>query len=73
MAENLTATASTTINAPKSEVWDALVTPEAIKEYMFGTDVSSEWREGSGIHRDDQAGRRRRTYTGGSDAGQEHV
>ena len=49
MAENLTATASATINAPKSEVWDALVTPEAIKEYMFGTDVSSEWREGSGI------------------------
>jgi uncharacterized protein YndB with AHSA1/START domain len=49
MAENLTATASTTIDAPTSEVWEALVTPEAIKEYMFGTNVTSEWREGSRI------------------------
>ena len=49
MAENLTATATTTINAPKSAVWDALVTPEAIKEYMFGTNVVSDWREGGRI------------------------
>ena len=49
MAENLTATASATIDAPTSEVWEALVTPEAIKEYMFGTNVTSEWREGSRI------------------------
>jgi uncharacterized protein YndB with AHSA1/START domain len=49
MAENLTATASTTINAPAADVWDALVTPEAIRHYMFGAQVVSDWREGSNI------------------------
>jgi uncharacterized protein YndB with AHSA1/START domain len=49
MAENLTATATTTINATTSDVWDALVTPEAIKQYMFGAQVVSDWREGSDI------------------------
>ena len=49
MADNLTATASTTINAPAADVWDALVTPEAIKQYMFGAQVVSDWREGSDI------------------------
>lgn len=43
------AKASTTIDAPAAKVWDALVTPASIKEYMFGTDVSSEWKEGGGI------------------------
>jgi uncharacterized protein YndB with AHSA1/START domain len=40
---------SIVINAPKSEVWKALVTPALIKEYMFGTEVKSEWRVGSPI------------------------
>jgi uncharacterized protein YndB with AHSA1/START domain len=31
------------------DVWDALVDPERIKQYMFGTDVASEWSEGSPI------------------------
>ena len=43
------ATASTTINAPASRVWDALVTPAAIKQYMFDTTVVSTWKEGSPI------------------------
>jgi uncharacterized protein YndB with AHSA1/START domain len=30
-------------------VWDALVTPEAVKQYMFGTTVVSDWEEGSPI------------------------
>jgi uncharacterized protein YndB with AHSA1/START domain len=30
-------------------VWQALVSPTAIKEYMFGTQVVSDWREGSSI------------------------
>ncbi len=32
-----------------SKVWDALVDPDAIKRYMFGTTVTSDWREGSPI------------------------
>ena len=46
---NLIAKASTTINAPTEIVWDALVTPSIIKEYMFGTNVVSDFKEGSPI------------------------
>lgn len=48
-AQNLTAKATITIEAPKDEVWKALVTPAAVKQYMFGTDVASDWKEGSQI------------------------
>ena len=37
------------IGTAKSKVWDALVTPDAIKQYMFGADVKSDWSEGSKI------------------------
>ena len=37
------------INAPIAKVWDALVKPEMIRQYMFGTNVVSDWKEGSGI------------------------
>ena len=43
------ARASTTISAPAARVWRALITPEAIRQYMFGTTVVSDWREGSPI------------------------
>ncbi|HET8775664.1 MAG TPA: SRPBCC family protein [Thermoanaerobaculia bacterium] len=43
------AKASTTIAAPAARVWDALVTPASVQEYMFGTTVSSDWQEGSAI------------------------
>jgi uncharacterized protein YndB with AHSA1/START domain len=49
MGENLIAKASTLIDAPIDKVWTALITPESIKQYMFGTTVASEWREGSPI------------------------
>lgn len=49
MKKNLIAKATTTINAMRSDVWDALVTPETIKQYMFGTDVTSKFYEGSPI------------------------
>jgi uncharacterized protein YndB with AHSA1/START domain len=49
MDKNLIAKASATINAPSERVWDALVNPEAIKQFMFGTNVDSDWREGSPI------------------------
>ena len=37
------------VSAPVSRVWDALINPKAIKQYMFGTDAVSEWKEGSTI------------------------
>ena len=49
MSKGLIAQASTTIDAPPVTVWNALVTPDTIKQYMFGTTVISEWRAGSPI------------------------
>ncbi len=49
MDKNLIARASISINAPSGKVWNALVNPEAIKQYMFGTNVVSDWHEGSPI------------------------
>lgn len=37
------------INATKEKVFDALISPEAIKQYMFGTTVISDWKQGSPI------------------------
>jgi uncharacterized protein YndB with AHSA1/START domain len=49
MVEELIAEASADIRATADEVWEALVDPKAIKQYMFGTDVRSTWQEGSSI------------------------
>lgn len=46
---NLIAKASTTIAAPVAAVWEALTSPALIKQYMFGTEVVSNWQEGSPI------------------------
>lgn len=47
--KKLIATAEVSINAPLERVWDALVNPAAIKQYMFGTTVITDWREGGSI------------------------
>ena len=49
VSKKLLAKVSTSVDADRAEVWSALTDPEAIKEYMFGTNVSSQWREGSSI------------------------
>ncbi len=49
MDTNLIARASININSPSTEVWHALVDPGAVKKYMFGTTVVSDWHEGSPI------------------------
>jgi uncharacterized protein YndB with AHSA1/START domain len=36
-----------TINAPVSDVWDALVNPEKTKKYMYGCETVSDWEKGS--------------------------
>ncbi len=50
MATKLIAEASTTIHAPASKVWNALTKPELIKQYLFGSDVVTDWKEGSPIY-----------------------
>jgi uncharacterized protein YndB with AHSA1/START domain len=47
--DDLIARASVTIDAPVDEVWSALVNPRAIEQYMFGTNVSTDWAEGGAI------------------------
>ena len=49
MKQTLTAKASVSINANPSEVWKAITTPAMIKKYLFGTNVSSDWKEGSAV------------------------
>jgi uncharacterized protein YndB with AHSA1/START domain len=44
-----TAVATIMIAAPAHAVWDALTDPKIIKEYLFGTDVTSEWKVGGQI------------------------
>ena len=49
MADAFVGHASVTINAPRAKVWDALVNPDTIMQYMPVTTVVSEWEEGSPI------------------------
>ena len=49
MDNNLIAKATITVNAPRSKVWDALTKKDLIKQYMFGTDVTTDWKVGSPI------------------------
>ena len=49
MTEDLIATSAITIDAPRSEVWNALTDSDAAKQYMFGADVRSDWKVGSPI------------------------
>jgi uncharacterized protein YndB with AHSA1/START domain len=49
MAEKYVAKAVVTINAPVSKVWNALTNPDLIKQYLFGTHVTTDWKVGSPI------------------------
>ena len=49
MNDKFTAEAITTIHAPASKVWDAITKPDLIKQYLFGSDVISDWKVGSPI------------------------
>lgn len=49
MKTDLIAQASVEIKTDIRTVWDALVNPKIIKEYLYGTDTSSDWKVGSRI------------------------
>ena len=44
-----TAQVSVDIDASRQQVWDALTNPELIREYFFGTAVTTDWKVGSPI------------------------
>lgn len=49
MTNKLVSKSSITINAPVNKVWQALTDPAMIKEYLFGTTTTSDWKKGSAI------------------------
>ena len=49
MNRDLKATKSIEINASAPSVWDALVNPEKIKIYLFGTETITDWKVGNPI------------------------
>jgi uncharacterized protein YndB with AHSA1/START domain len=49
MSDNLIAKAEVLVKANGEEVWKALTDPSIIKQYMFGTEVVSDWKPGSNI------------------------
>lgn len=49
MSVNHIAKVTKEINAPAARVWDALTNPELIREYFFGANAISEWKQGSEI------------------------
>lgn len=42
-------TYKTIVKAPLEKVWDALVNPEIIKQYFFGSSQQTDWEIGSSI------------------------
>jgi uncharacterized protein YndB with AHSA1/START domain len=49
MKDKLLTETTITIDASPAQVWKALTTPEMIKKYLFGTNVSTDWKVGSPI------------------------
>jgi uncharacterized protein YndB with AHSA1/START domain len=47
--DTLIAKATVQVHAPLSKVWEALVSPALIKQYMFGATVTSTWKPGGDI------------------------
>ena len=47
--DDLIAEATTTIDAPATDVWRALTEPDDVRQWMFGTTLTTSWQEGSPI------------------------
>jgi uncharacterized protein YndB with AHSA1/START domain len=49
MHPNFISTASVSIQAPAVKIWEALTRPEMVKQYLFGTQMTTDWKVGSPI------------------------
>lgn len=49
MNQNLIAKVEVIVNAPVAKVWEALTDPKIIKQYLFETVVTTDWKVGSPI------------------------
>ena len=48
-SNTFSATTSIIIQAKIEKVWDALTNPEIVRQYLFGTEVTTDWQVGSPI------------------------
>jgi uncharacterized protein YndB with AHSA1/START domain len=49
MKGNYVAKKSIVVNASAAKVWQALTRPELVKQYLFGTEMTADWRVGGAI------------------------
>jgi uncharacterized protein YndB with AHSA1/START domain len=49
MKEKLKAETTISIKAPAEKVWEAITTPALIEKYLMGTQVTTDWQQGSAI------------------------
>ncbi|WP_271785262.1 SRPBCC domain-containing protein [Aquimarina algiphila] len=49
MNKELISQSSMNINASPAKIWEALIKPEIAKEYFFGAEIQTNWKEGSSI------------------------
>jgi len=49
VAGNYVATSTVSIDAPPDRVWDVITDPAAVKEFMFGTELVTDWTVGGSI------------------------
>ncbi len=49
MSQDLTSESSIEIKASQAAVWEALTNPELVKQWFFGTELSTTWEKGSPI------------------------
>ncbi len=49
MARGFEAITTVVIDAPRAKVWDALTNPAKVKQWMHGTDLSTDWTVGGPI------------------------
>lgn len=49
MNKDLTVTTNQSIERPLDIVWEALVDPDIVRQYFFGTNMTTDWKIGSPI------------------------
>lgn len=49
MSATFTATASLDLPVPPAKVWEALTSPAMVRQYMFGAELSGDWRQGGTV------------------------
>jgi uncharacterized protein YndB with AHSA1/START domain len=50
MKQQFITTYQTLVKAPASKTWNALINPEVVKEYFFGSQLSTDWKVGRPIY-----------------------